>query len=203
MKTKLSTGDMQDVFWYNSGSLLQALDPSKTLVDLTGDPAIANVDPAFFPVVTQGGKVYGGPFGTAFGGGILYNKDVYSKLGLQVPKTWTDFLANTDKIKAARASRRSSRPSRRRTRGRRSCSCSATTTTCRSRTRTSPRTTPPTRSSTRRTRTPLKGFEKLAEVKAKGLRQRQLRLGHAGAGHEAAGAPARAPCTRCCRTPSR
>src|SRR5690348_5017494 len=35
VKTKLSTGDMQDVFWYNSGSLLQALDPSKTLVDLT------------------------------------------------------------------------------------------------------------------------------------------------------------------------
>jgi raffinose/stachyose/melibiose transport system substrate-binding protein len=101
VKTKLSTGDMQDVFWYNSGSLLQALNPSKTLVDLTGDPAVANVDPSFFPVVTQGGKVYGGPVGTAFGGGILYNKDVYSKLGLQVPKTWNDFLANADKIKTA------------------------------------------------------------------------------------------------------
>jgi len=99
VKTKLSTGDMQDVFWYNSGSLLQALDPSKTLVDLTGDPAIADVDPSFFPVVSQGGKVYGGPQGTAFGGGILYNKDVYSRLGLQVPKTWNDFLANADKIK--------------------------------------------------------------------------------------------------------
>jgi raffinose/stachyose/melibiose transport system substrate-binding protein len=101
VKTKLSTGDMQDVFWYNSGSLLQALNPSKTLVDLTGDPAVANVDPSFFPVVSQGGKMYGGPQGTAFGGGILYNKDVYSKLGLQVPKTWNDFLANADKIKAA------------------------------------------------------------------------------------------------------
>jgi raffinose/stachyose/melibiose transport system substrate-binding protein len=101
VKTKLSTGDMQDVFWYNSGSLLQALSPSQTLVDLTNDPAIANVDPAFLPVVTQDGKVYGGPQGTAFGGGILYNKDVYSKLGLQVPKTWSDFEANADKIKAA------------------------------------------------------------------------------------------------------
>jgi raffinose/stachyose/melibiose transport system substrate-binding protein len=101
VKTKLSTGDMQDVFWYNSGSLLQALSPAQTLVDLTNDPAVANVDPAFFPVVTQAGKVYGGPQGTAFGGGILYNKDVYSKLGLQAPKTWSDFLANADKIKAA------------------------------------------------------------------------------------------------------
>ena len=101
VKTKLSTGEMQDVFWYNSGSLLQALNPSQTLVDLTNDPAVANVEPSFFPVVSQGGKVYGGPFGTAFGGGILYNKDVYSKLGLQIPKTWSDFEANADKIKAA------------------------------------------------------------------------------------------------------
>jgi len=101
VKTKLSTGEMQDVFWYNSGSLLQALNPSQTLVDLTNDPAIANVDPAFFPVVSQDGKVYGGPQATAFGGGILYNKDVYSKLGLQIPKTWSDFEANADKIKAA------------------------------------------------------------------------------------------------------
>jgi raffinose/stachyose/melibiose transport system substrate-binding protein len=101
VKTKLSTGSMNDVFWYNSGSLLQALDPAKTLVDLTNDPVMKDVDPTFLPVVTQNGKVYGAPWGTAAGGGILYNKDVYSKLGLQIPKTWNDFLANADKIKAA------------------------------------------------------------------------------------------------------
>jgi raffinose/stachyose/melibiose transport system substrate-binding protein len=101
VKTKLSTGDMSDVFWYNSGSLLQALAPEKNLVDLTNDPALKDVDPSFFPVVTQNGKVYGAPYGTVMGGGILYNKDVYSKLGLQVPKTWADFESNSDKIKAA------------------------------------------------------------------------------------------------------
>ncbi len=101
VKTKLSTGDMSDVFWYNSGSLLQALSPEKTLVDLTGDPALANTDPSFLPAVTQNGKVYGAPWGTAMGGGILYNKDVYAKLGLQVPKSWAEFESNSDKIKAA------------------------------------------------------------------------------------------------------
>lgn len=101
VKTKLSTGDMQDVFWYNSGSLLQALSPEKTLVDLTNDPVLKDTDPAFFPAVTQNGKVYGAPWGTAMGGGILYNKDVYSKLGLQVPKSWAEFESNSDKIKAA------------------------------------------------------------------------------------------------------
>ena len=101
VKTKLSTGEMEDVFWYNSGSLLQALAPAKSLVDLTGDPAIKDVDPSYLPVVSQGGKVYGAPWGSSFGGGVLYNKAVYAKLGLQVPKTWTEFLANSDKIKAA------------------------------------------------------------------------------------------------------
>ena len=28
------------------------------------------------------------------GGGILYNKPIYAKLGLKVPKTWADFMAN-------------------------------------------------------------------------------------------------------------
>ena len=35
------------------------------------------------------------------GGGILYNKNVYAKLGLTVPKSWAEFEANNDKIKAA------------------------------------------------------------------------------------------------------
>ncbi|MEV0829500.1 ABC transporter substrate-binding protein [Nonomuraea rubra] len=101
VKTRLSTGDMSDVFWYNSGSLLQALNPSQTMVDLTGDPVLQHVQKDFLPVVSQDGKVYGVPAGTAMGGGILYNRKVYEQLKLEVPKTWADFMANNDKIKAA------------------------------------------------------------------------------------------------------
>ncbi|MEV4175221.1 extracellular solute-binding protein [Nonomuraea sp. NPDC049709] len=101
VKTRLSTGEMTDVFWYNSGSLLQALNPAQTLVDLTGDPVLANVQPEYLPVVTQGGKVFGVPATTLTGGGILYNRKVYEQLKLEVPKTWAEFMANNDKIKAA------------------------------------------------------------------------------------------------------
>ncbi|GAA2878325.1 hypothetical protein GCM10010517_40360 [Streptosporangium fragile] len=101
VKTRLSTGEMTDVFWYNSGSLLQALNPAQTLVDLTGDPVLANVQPEYLPVVTQGGKVYGVPATTLAGGGILYNRKVYEQLKLEVPKTWAEFMANNEKIKAA------------------------------------------------------------------------------------------------------
>jgi raffinose/stachyose/melibiose transport system substrate-binding protein len=101
VKTKLATGTMEDVFWYNSGSLLQALKPDQNLVDLTGDPTLKDVDQSFLPVVTYKGKVYGAPWGTVMGGGIVYNKEVFAKLGLSVPKTWAEFSANNEKIKAA------------------------------------------------------------------------------------------------------
>ncbi|WP_336208854.1 ABC transporter substrate-binding protein [Nonomuraea sp. LPB2021202275-12-8] len=101
VKTRLSTGDMSDVFWYNSGSLIQALNPGQSMVDLTGDPVLAQVPKSYLPVVTQAGKVYGVPQGTAAGGGILYNRKIYADLRLQPPKTWAEFTANNDKIKAA------------------------------------------------------------------------------------------------------
>ncbi len=101
VKTKLATGDMTDIFWYNSGSLLQALNPSQTLVDLTGEPYIANIADAFIPTVSQNGGIFGVPSGTAMGGGILYNKKVYAANGLTVPTTWAEFEANNDKLKAA------------------------------------------------------------------------------------------------------
>src|SRR6185295_1644532 len=64
-------------------------------------PYVGDLDATFKSTVSAGGKLYGVPFGGATGGGILYNKAVYSKLGLQVPKTWADFMANNAKIKAA------------------------------------------------------------------------------------------------------
>jgi len=101
VKTRLATGDMDDLFFYNSGSLLQALHPADTLVDISKEPYVANVVESFIPTVSQNGQVFGVPTGTALGGGILYNKKVFTQLGLNVPKTWADFETNNDKIKAA------------------------------------------------------------------------------------------------------
>lgn len=101
VKTRLQTGTMDDVFAYNSGSLFQQIDPAKNLTPLTDDASVAKVDKTFLPQVSVGDEVYGVPFGTAFGGGVMYNKPVYAKLGLQVPKTWDEFIANSQKIKAA------------------------------------------------------------------------------------------------------
>jgi raffinose/stachyose/melibiose transport system substrate-binding protein len=60
------------------------------------------VNTGFIPSATgPDGGVYAAPFGTAMGGGILYNKKVYAQLGLKVPLTWKEFMANNAKIKKA------------------------------------------------------------------------------------------------------
>ena len=102
VKTRLATGEMAEVFIYNNGSLLQAIKPEQNLAPLDDQPWAGQLD-ELFAASSKGsdGKLYGGPYGTAFGGGVLYNIPVYKKLGLEVPKTWDEFMANNKKIKEA------------------------------------------------------------------------------------------------------
>lgn len=101
IKTRLATGEMADIFLYNAGSLFQVLKPTQTLADISGLPSLAKVADSFKSVSSADGKNYGVPFGTTMVGGIFYNKKIYSELGLAVPKTWDEFMANNAKIKAA------------------------------------------------------------------------------------------------------
>jgi raffinose/stachyose/melibiose transport system substrate-binding protein len=101
IKTRLSTGDMPEVFNYNTGSLFQAIAPQKNLVPLSDQPYIGNLDDNFKKTVTADGQVYGVPVGGFQGGAVLYNIPVYTRLGLKIPKTWAEFMANSAKIKAA------------------------------------------------------------------------------------------------------
>jgi raffinose/stachyose/melibiose transport system substrate-binding protein len=101
VKTRLSTGVMDDIFWYNSGSLLQALNPADTLVDISSEPYVKNIQDSYLPTVSQGNAIFGVPSETAMGGGILYNKKVFDQVGIKVPKTWAEFEANNEKLKAA------------------------------------------------------------------------------------------------------
>ncbi len=102
VKTRLATGEMADIFNYNSGSLFQAINPTETLLPMTDLAGQANVIDSFNPVVTgTDGNIYGVPFGPAMGGGIFYNRKIYEELGLSVPKTWDEFIANAEAAKAA------------------------------------------------------------------------------------------------------
>lgn len=100
VKTRLSTGEMSEVFGYNAGALLQSLNPDNQLVDLSGEAWAGDVGKEYKKVVSTANGMYGAPFGMSAGGGVLYNVKVYEKLGLSVPTTWAEFIANSQKIKA-------------------------------------------------------------------------------------------------------
>jgi raffinose/stachyose/melibiose transport system substrate-binding protein len=100
-KTKLSTGEMPEVFNYNTGSLMQALSPDTQLVNLADEPWVKDLDETFVPTVSTDKGLYGAPLGTTQAGGVLYNKKVYEELGLEVPTSWDEFMANNKKIKDA------------------------------------------------------------------------------------------------------
>jgi raffinose/stachyose/melibiose transport system substrate-binding protein len=98
VKTRLSTDEIADVFIYNTGSLLQALNPDQNLLDLSDQPWVTGLDEEFLDTVRTDAGVYGNAWGSTFGGGILYNKAVYADLGLEVPESWADFMANNEAI---------------------------------------------------------------------------------------------------------
>ena len=141
VKTRLSTGDMADVFEYNSGSLFQAIAPDDE-PDSRHRRALGRRPGRDL----QGGRHRRGrrlrrpvaapsPAAACF-----YNIPLYEELGLEVPTTWDEFMANNEKIKAA-----GSRPGRadlRRHLDLADLRARPTTTTSRRRTRASPRTTP-------------------------------------------------------------
>lgn len=101
IKTRLSTGDMNDLFFYNSGSLFQALSPDQTLAPLSDESWVDSLDENFKTVVSTDTALYGAPVGASFAGGVVYNKDVYADLGLTVPTTWDEYMSNNEAIKAA------------------------------------------------------------------------------------------------------
>lgn len=100
-KTKLATGEMSDVFFYNSGSLFQALNPDETLVDLSDQEWVGDLTDDFTSVVSTEAGLYGAPLGSSFAGAVVYNKPIYEELGLEVPTSWDEFMANNEAIKDA------------------------------------------------------------------------------------------------------
>jgi raffinose/stachyose/melibiose transport system substrate-binding protein len=101
VKTRLATGEMNDLFLYNSGSLFQALAPDQNLTPLDDQEWVGRLNDAFRTVVSTDNGVYGSPIGTSMAGAVLYNIPLYEELGLEVPESWDDFISNSEAIAEA------------------------------------------------------------------------------------------------------
>lgn len=95
VRSRLASGDMDDMMIYNSGALFKQLNPKEYFIDFSDNAAIMDrLDEAFTEVVSVDGATYGIPYSSSNAGCILYNKAAYKELGLEIPHTWDDFLAN-------------------------------------------------------------------------------------------------------------
>ncbi|MFB9275716.1 ABC transporter substrate-binding protein [Cohnella cellulosilytica] len=98
IRTKLASGDAPDVFqFYSNGTLL----PGELIESLDDSPWVANL---IFPKRYQrpsDGKVITAPLGGSQVQGIVYNKEVFKKAGIEsAPRTYTEFVDAAEKIKA-------------------------------------------------------------------------------------------------------
>jgi ABC-type glycerol-3-phosphate transport system substrate-binding protein len=104
---RLTGGTQTDVFYGYMTDLQQVLDSGQAM-DITqyatkdNIPTWDSIDPALKAVFTDGGKVYAIPTKN-YSMGLLYNKTLFTKAGLDVnnpPKTWADVRTAAKKIAA-------------------------------------------------------------------------------------------------------
>ncbi|MGW2261575.1 ABC transporter substrate-binding protein [Streptomyces sp. NPDC001780] len=101
VKTRLNSGDLGDLLMYNSGAVLGDTNPGRNLVKLTDEPWAKNTSEAWHKAASVDEDLYGAPVGGSSGGGVLYNKEVYEKLNLEIPKTWDELIENARAVKEA------------------------------------------------------------------------------------------------------
>ncbi|WP_159881712.1 ABC transporter substrate-binding protein [Paenibacillus puerhi] len=104
MKTRFSTGDFPDLFLMQPGTKQNVkLRAEETLHEWSGDSAVWDrIIPSMKEFqTTPDKKIYGVPFGATGTMGVFYNKEVFSKAGVQPPKNYADLIEIAKKIKAA------------------------------------------------------------------------------------------------------
>jgi len=102
LRLQLENGNGPDLYFSRSFGVGKELFTAGFDLDLSDFPAIKQ---AFAPGsllawTADNGKVFAQPLG-AVSHGIYFNKDLFAKNGIAVPKTWEDLIAAAKKLKAA------------------------------------------------------------------------------------------------------
>lgn len=102
IKVKFASDELPDLLqFYKSKWIDRELQALDKLVDLTGITSASEYDPKVLEgQYNYNGKLTGMPMGNSVLVGVFYNKKVFSDLNLTIPKTWDEFLAVCETIKA-------------------------------------------------------------------------------------------------------
>lgn len=89
MAARAAQGKLADILQMQSYARVQEYAASGYLVDLSNEPVLEKVVPGSLPAVTYNNRQYALPMDMA-GIGIIYNKDVFKKLGINPPATYRE-----------------------------------------------------------------------------------------------------------------
>lgn len=96
LKTKIAAGDAPDVL-FGRPKVYADMVAAGHIMDLTGQPFIDNVAESATDSMKIGGKVFGVAFDLS-SMGVFYNKDIFKEAGVEVPKTYSDFIKLCDTL---------------------------------------------------------------------------------------------------------
>ena len=105
LKTRMAKNDMPDVIAIGGDNNYTEVESAGVLLDLGDQDYIKDVQEAYIDMVYDVNKdkektIYGVPFATN-AAGVIYNTEKFEELGLEVPKTWDEFIDVLQKIKDA------------------------------------------------------------------------------------------------------
>jgi raffinose/stachyose/melibiose transport system substrate-binding protein len=102
LKVKMMSNEGPDLFTTDDIAMSQFAVPKDWFEDLSNREWVARLSKGGKSVISWiDGKITGLPVINPGGFGIMYNKDIFAKLGISVPKTFKEFLEISDKIKKA------------------------------------------------------------------------------------------------------
>ena len=104
LKTKLNSGEGIDLFLGQAGKSDMKLqyDAANNAVDLTGESWVSRLDPVVADQSSLDGKLYGAEVWDVVAANywvLVYNKDLFAKYNIAVPKTFDDFEKAADALK--------------------------------------------------------------------------------------------------------
>ncbi|MFY0760498.1 extracellular solute-binding protein [Metabacillus dongyingensis] len=105
LRTKLIKNDIPDVMLIAGNATYGELGRAGVLEDFADTELIDSIQPSYLDMIDrlvgpEKDGVYGLPYATN-ANTVIYNKQKFEELGLEVPKTWDEFIAVLEKAKAA------------------------------------------------------------------------------------------------------
>ena len=105
LKTRMAKNDMPDIVAMGGDNNYTEVESAGMLVDLSSEDYISNIQESYLQMVydvnkDKEEKAYGVPYATN-ASGVIYNVDKFKEHGIEIPKTWDEFIDVLEKLQDA------------------------------------------------------------------------------------------------------